>query len=82
MLPTPKELKKLAAACRKAGITSLEANGVKITISADAPEISTRKQKAAVPASNLDIETSGLSENEILFWSVTGLSDSTEKSES
>lgn len=76
----PKELKKLADACRKAGIKQYEADGIKFTLSDEPPAPSPyKKRKAAkAPISTADegttgpIETDGwdsLSEEQKLFYS-------------
>lgn len=76
-MATPKELKKLAAACRAAGIKSYEADGIKFTLSDEAPvsPYKKRKSKAPIDPANVDnspIETDGwdnMSEEQKLFYS-------------
>lgn len=48
--PTPKELKKLADACRKAGISKFKCGDLEFELAPDAPESAyKRKQTAAKP---------------------------------
>lgn len=78
-LPTAKELKKLAAACRKAGITHFKQGDLELTISEEAPaNVRKNGRLAAVSANSVQsdqIETDGwdsLSEEDKLFWSAGG----------
>lgn len=79
---TPKELKRLAEACRKAGIKHYrDASGLEFTLTDDAP-VSTYKKRSAMPkidskASNspdidkiVDDGWDTLSEEQKLFYSV------------
>ncbi len=69
-LPDPKALKKLADACRKAGITSFKGNGFEFTLG-DKPGAA--KPKAAPEASGNDsFSSDSISEEALLFWSVGG----------
>lgn len=72
-----KELKKLAAACRKAGISHFKSEQYEFTLTEDQP-VSAYKQ-AKITASNSDAQVSGdtgkfqsdsLTDDELLFWSV------------
>lgn len=76
-LPTAKQLKELAKACRAAGITSFEGQGIKFTLSEDAPAPRRRGKTPveAKPAPKQDlgpnkIETDELGAEALLFWSV------------
>ena len=69
---SPKDLKQLADACRKAGIESFKGFGVEFTL-APKQQAKVAKPKAKVNHSpDKDIETEELSQDEMLFWSVTG----------
>lgn len=82
-LPTPKELKRLAAACRKAGITHFKQGDLEITVAEDAPQMRLKRgsNTDAVSAQN-DVNSEGawdsLSDEEKLFWSVGGESATSE----
>ncbi len=73
-LPTPKELKRLAAACRAAGITSFKGEGIEFTLSSEAP-VKAKKAKDIAAKVNHDdgkepdTSEAGLSEEELLMWS-------------
>lgn len=74
-LPTAKELKKLAAACRAAGISSFKGEGIEFTLSADAPVKRPRAAQAPKKAAPVDlgenaVETDEMSPEALLFWSV------------
>lgn len=73
-LPSAKELKKLADACRKAGIISFKGGGIEFTLSDEAPISSHKRAKAAKVAfvEQGDIETDSPSPEELLMWSVGG----------
>lgn len=73
----PKELKRLAKACRDAGIKQYEADGIKFTLTDEAPAPSPYKKRKAAkapiedstePAQDLDGWES-LSEEQKLFYS-------------
>jgi hypothetical protein len=70
---TPKELKKLAKACREAGIKTFKQGDIEFTLSDDLspPESPYMRKKAAqeTKMSDPDIETDGPTEEELLFWS-------------
>lgn len=74
-LPDIKALKKIADACRKAGIKHFRSNDFEFTLSDDAPVKRARRAKGGAPqikASHLDdgkVETSEPSSEELLFWS-------------
>lgn len=75
--PTSKELKKLADACRKAGITSFKGGGIEITFSDNPAPTATRRRRAAsapqeTPAAEGPFKSDTLSEEELLFWSIGG----------
>lgn len=70
-LPSAKELKKLADACRKAGIKSFKGYGIEFTLSDAVP--APRAYRKAAPKKPVQasdkIETDEPSEEELLFWS-------------
>ena len=72
-LPTAKDLKKLAAACRAAGITHFKSGDIEFTLG-EAPQ-KPKKLKASnvsevSPADSDEIETEGgLTQEELLQWS-------------
>lgn len=74
-LPSPKELKRLAAACRAAGISSFKGDGVEFTLSDEAPVSKYKKSKAKIKSTNYsrevyqNIETDEPSPEALLFWS-------------
>lgn len=76
-LPSPKELKKLADACRKAGIVTFKADGIEFTL-ADKPQPKVVK-KALKQTNNSPVisqdDWDGLSEIDRLLWSSAGLED-------
>jgi hypothetical protein len=83
---SPKELKKLADACRKAGIKHYKQGDIEFTL-ADAPPVSDYKRakmakapKPAVQASN-EIDSDGPTAEELLFWSAASGADLLEDSE-
>lgn len=84
-LPTPKELKKLATACRKAGIKSLKCEGFEFTLADQMPETKTARKKATQSSGDLqsvidaDFESEGLTQDQLINWSVSGLEDETPK---
>lgn len=71
-LPTPKEIKALAKACRDSGITAFEGGGIKFTVDVNYKP-STKKQAPATssPADLGDspIESDELGPDALLFWS-------------
>jgi hypothetical protein len=73
---TVKELKKLAAACRSAGIKTYKSGDVEFTLTDEAPLTPYKAAKAALKASDKasqqaeDVESDGLSGDDLLFWSV------------
>lgn len=72
---SPKELKKLAAACRLAGIKIYKGDGFEFTLSDEAPPVSSYKKKQmqtnpqAKTSQSEDFESDSLSEDALLFWS-------------
>jgi hypothetical protein len=71
--PSAKELKKLAKACRDAGIHYFKGDGFEFTLTGVAPEKPTRKNSAVLPEQDMSkIETDSLSEEELMFWSTGG----------
>lgn len=73
----PKLLKKIADECRKAGVTRFKGFGLELEISAEAPQSKYKQQKAkAAPVQHAgpdQPEVEGLSEEDMLFWSVGGI---------
>lgn len=72
---TPKELKALADACRKAGITSFKGQGIEFTLGALAPKPKkTRNPKPTATigttATSIVPETEEMSQEDLLFWSI------------
>ncbi len=73
-LPDAKALLKLAKACRAAGIVSFEGEGIKFTLSEQAPENRRKSRAKAVTVSPADlgpneVESDDLSPEALLFWS-------------
>ncbi len=75
----PKQLKKLADECRKAGITSFKGYGVEFTLSEEAPVSRYKAKKAQAGAGKKvyhqgpeEPETEDLTEEQLLFYSVGG----------
>ena len=66
-LPNPKEIKKLAKACREAGITHFKHADFEFTLG-DLPEKPGKVAKADVQG---NIDSNMPSEADLLFWSVT-----------
>lgn len=79
-LPTPKELKKLADACRKAGIAHFKCEGLEFTLD-DTPAAARKRapKEARNPTPNDDVQEQTLSEEELLFWSVASGEPSTDQ---
>jgi hypothetical protein len=77
-LPTPKELKQLAAACRAAGIKQFKGEGIEFTLSDSeppAPKPRGRAAKAKVIENDTqepDTKESTPTEQELLYWSAGG----------
>ena len=71
---TPKELKKLADACRKAGILTYKDANIEFTLSPEAPVSNYKKQKGIPAYQESPILTDSLSEESLLFWS-SGVTD-------
>jgi hypothetical protein len=69
--PTAKELKKLAKACRDAGIHYFKGDGFEFTLNGVAPEKPV-KGKAPLTHTQGDIETDAPTDEEILYWSSMG----------
>lgn len=72
-LPDLKQLKKLALACRKAGIRQFKSGDFEFILAEDLPSKPIRKSKKVVQQqqqNTLEIESDGLTQEEKLFWSV------------
>lgn len=81
---TPKELIKLASACRKAGIKSYKQGDVEFTLTDDLPEIRSNSKKTSgvsLSANDTDLaDGEELSPEDLLFWSVGGHEESVKDS--
>lgn len=68
---SPKELKKLAAACRAAGIKNYKTQDFEFTLTDEAPQPK-RKAKQEEPSLNNEVfkEMDSLTEEQLLFYSV------------
>lgn len=67
-----KELKKLAAACRKAGISHFKSAEYEFTLTDEVPVSTYKTKQASKPAAgapDAKFESDSLSEDELLFWS-------------
>lgn len=80
--PSPKELKKLAAACRLAGIKTYKGEGFEFTLSEEAPPVSNykKKQMAGAPeqpktSQSESFESDSLSDDALMFWSSGDIQD-------
>ncbi len=68
--PSPKELKKLAAACRKAGIKAFKGPTFEFTLSDDAPMSNYKRSKQSTsPQPDKPFVSDSLSEEDLMFWS-------------
>ena len=73
-----KTLKKLADACRKAGITKYKCADFEFELSPEVPESNYKKKKKNLqqPVEIADeIETDSLSQDALLMWSAVGPTD-------
>jgi hypothetical protein len=78
----PKELKKLADTCRKAGIKHFKNADYEFTLADDAPVSNYKKRNAPQltgPVVDPGLSTQQLTDEEMLFWSVGGAAESTEQ---
>lgn len=75
-LPNAKELRRLAAACRKAGITKFKQGDLELTISEDAPakvvKLTTKSASSVQDTVDNDGDWESLSDEAKLLWSVGG----------
>jgi hypothetical protein len=76
-LPTIKELKALADACRKAGIKSFKGMGMEFTLADEAPEPRRRSKR---PQAEFEAQSEAFvsempSDEALLFWSAPDLAD-------
>lgn len=81
IFPTAKELKKLATACRKAGIKSFKCEGFEVTFTDDLP-LSNKKQIRLEHNNNemkeviaADFEEEALTQDQLLMWSAAQMPD-------
>ena len=79
--PTPKELKKLADACRKAGILSFKCPAFEFTLSESLPKSTKGNSKLTNNDSGKPIESDMISEAELLFWSTGSMTGEAPASE-
>lgn len=71
-LPNLKELKKLAAVCRKAGIKTVKYGELEFTLSDELQHRQPSQAKKVVKEQTLtqeDFETDSLTQDALLFWS-------------
>lgn len=79
-LPDPKELKKIAATCRKVGIKHFRCEGFEFTLTDEDPQAvkpQARRPENPLETINAEIASDSLSEEELLLWSVTDQADET-----
>lgn len=69
-LPDLKQLDKLISLCRKRGIKTIKVDNVEITLG-DPQLKAPRRSKKAKETKDDDIESDGVSEEALLFWSTT-----------
>lgn len=72
-----KELKRLAAACRKAGISHFKSADYEFTLTEEQPKSAYRQAKAATQPSGDSgkFESDSLTNDELLFWSTGTAAD-------
>lgn len=81
-----KELKKLADACRKAGIKHFKNADVEFTLSDEGPVSSYKKRKATKNVTQEesnsvnDIQSDALTQEQLLFWSLPNAEEESEES--
>lgn len=76
----PKALKKLADACRKAGITHFKNAEFEFTLSPDGPVSNYKKRKAKVQESSIideNFQSDQLTDEQLLMWSALDPSEMT-----
>lgn len=76
-LPSAKEIAKLAAACRKAGIQTFKGGGIEFTLSDSLPAPKTPKKVMAAmqEAASAPVESEELSYDQLLSWSIPSQDD-------
>lgn len=67
---SPKELKKLAKTCRDLGITHYKGPDFEFSLS-DHPPVKPSRKAAQPTEVQGEVESDGLSEQELLYWSVS-----------
>lgn len=72
-LPNPKDLKRLAKACREAGIRTFKGNGIEFTLD-DLPV--KEPKRLAAPTTQDRLETYSPSDEALLLWSTPNFSSS------
>lgn len=70
-----KELAKVIDLCRKKGVDSIEYEGIKVTLSPDAPASYYKKKQAQTQDTKDTVEPQTYSQQDALFWSSAGLPD-------
>lgn len=66
---SPKELKKLAAACRAAGIKHYKSEGIEFTLTDEVPSKPSKKPHVPTSQTSSVEETNSLSDEDMMFWS-------------
>ncbi len=71
-IPSTKDIKKLAKACRLSGVKTIKFEGLEITLADHFPEKSPKSSKKQLSASLPEIEADPEqpSKDELLYWSV------------
>lgn len=69
-LPTSKELKRLAATCRKAGIKHFKSGDFEFTLADSLPEPKRRAGAKVYDAPDANFEGEELTQEQLLNWSI------------
>lgn len=69
-LPTSKELKRLAATCRKAGIKHFKSGDFEFTLSDSLPEPRRRANASEYQAPDAAFQGEELTQDQLLNWSI------------
>lgn len=69
-LPNPKDIKKLANMCRKAGIKHFKCDGMEFTLDDEPVKPTKQSSKAPSAETNAEFETDTLTNEQLLMWSV------------
>lgn len=70
--PNAKEIKKLAAMCRRLGIKHFKGDGFEFTLTDEAPPAPVKAGAKPPHEAPTDPKSEDLTEEELLFWSVEG----------